>query len=120
MKGKNIQRQMACLCLMVFLAGMPGLAGASGREEIYGRELDTLYAMVQSGSSYILFGDEREDLMAVWEGVRNLSPAQGLEQLNRRKLPQEPARNGNARQTQTPFQADRKYENPELPEREFF
>ncbi len=39
--------------------------------------------------------------MAVWEGVRNLSPAQGLEQLNRRKLPQEPARNGNARQTQT-------------------
>ena len=42
--------------------------------------------------------------MAVWEGVRNLSPAQGLEQLNRRKLPQEPARNGNARQTQTPFQ----------------
>lgn len=80
MKGKNIQRQMACLCLMVFLAGMPGLAGASGREEIYGQELDTLYAMVQSGSSYILFGEEREDLMAVWEGVRNLSPAQGLEQ----------------------------------------
>lgn len=58
--------------------------------------------------------------MAVWEGVRNLSPAQGLEQLNRRKLPQEPARNGNARQTQTPFQADRKYEHPELPEMEFF
>ncbi len=43
------------LCLMVFLIGLPGLAGASSRDDIYREELDILYAMVQSGSSYILF-----------------------------------------------------------------
>ena len=79
MKGKKGWKQRACLCLMVFLIGLPGLAGASSRDDIYREELDILYAMVQSGSSYILFGEERDDLMAVWEGVRDLSPEQGLE-----------------------------------------
>lgn len=79
MKRKKGWTQRACLCLMIFLIGLSGLAGASSKEEVYDRELDTLYTMVQSGSSYILFGEEREDLMAVWEGVRNLSPDQGLE-----------------------------------------
>ena len=79
MKGKKGWKQRACLCLMVFLIGLPGLAGASSRDDIYREELDILYTMVQSGSSYILFGEERDDLMAVWEGVRNLSPEQGLE-----------------------------------------
>ena len=50
---------------MVFLIGLSGLAGASSRDDIYREELDILYAMVQSGSSYILFGEERDDLMAV-------------------------------------------------------
>lgn len=58
--------------------------------------------------------------MAAWEGVRNLSPAQGLEQLNRRKLPQESARNYNARQTQTPFQVVQDVRISCLLEREFF
>lgn len=79
MKGKKGWKQRACLCLMVFLIGLPGLAGASSRDDIYREELDILYTMVQSGSSYILFGEERNDLMAVWEGVRDLSPEQGLE-----------------------------------------
>ena len=73
MKGKKGWKQRACLCLMVFLIGLSGLAGASSRDDIYRGELDILYAMVQSGSSYILFGEERDDLMAVWEGVRDLS-----------------------------------------------
>ena len=79
MKGKKGWKQRACLCLMVFLIGLSGLAGASSRDDIYREELDILYAMVQSGSSYILFGEERDDLMAVWEGVRDLSSEQGLE-----------------------------------------
>lgn len=79
MKGKKGWKQRACLCLMVFLIGLSGLSGASSRDDIYREELDILYAMVQSGSSYILFGEERDDLMAVWEGVRDLSPEQGLE-----------------------------------------
>ena len=79
MKGKKGWKQRACLCLMVFLIGLSGLAGASSRDDIYREELDILYTMVQSGSSYILFGEERDDLMAVWEGVRDLSPEQGLE-----------------------------------------
>ena len=79
MKGKRGWKQRACLCLMVFLIGLPGLVGASSRDDIYREELDILYTMVQSGSSYILFGEERDDLLAVWEGVRDLSPEQGLE-----------------------------------------
>ena len=73
MKRKKGWTQRACLCLMIFLIGLSGLAGASSKEEVYDRELDTLYTMVQSGSSYILFGEEREDLMAVWEAC-GISP----------------------------------------------
>lgn len=30
--------------------------------------------MIQSGGRYIFLGEEREDLMDVWEGMRELSP----------------------------------------------
>ncbi|MCI7600173.1 MAG: hypothetical protein MSS75_03895 [Megasphaera sp.] len=79
MKGKNIWKQRACLCLLAFLTGLPGLAGASGRDEVYNPKLDTLYAMIKGGSGYDSFGEERDDLMAVWEGIREMTPARGLE-----------------------------------------
>lgn len=81
MKRKNVWKRMACLCLMLFLTGIFGLAGAFDGKDAYDRELDTLYAMIQEGNGYVPFGEERDDLMAVWEGVRELSPAQGLEQV---------------------------------------
>ena len=49
MKRKDVRRPLVCLCLMAFLTGLPVLAGASGGEGIYGRELDTLYDMIQGG-----------------------------------------------------------------------
>lgn len=81
MNGKDVWRQLACLCLLAVLAGLPGRAGASGGEGVYDRELDTLYAMIQGGRGCAPFGDDREDLLAVWEGIRELSPDQGLEQV---------------------------------------
>ena len=86
MKGKDIWRRMACLYLLALFTGMPGLAGASGGAGVYGRELDTLYAMIQGGRGYGPYGEERDDLMAVWEGVQELSPAQGLEQVKYQML----------------------------------
>ena len=53
MKGKNIWKQRACLCLLAFLTGLPGLAGASGRDEVYNPKLDTLYAMIQGAAAMI-------------------------------------------------------------------
>ena len=81
MKRKDVRRPLACLCLMAFLTGLPVLAGASSGEGIYGRELDTLYDMIQGGRDPDAYGEDREDLVAVWEGIRELSPAQGLEQV---------------------------------------
>ena len=81
MKRKDVRRPLVCLCLMAFLTGLPVLAGASGGEGIYGRELDTLYDMIQGGRDPDAYGEDREDLVAVWEGIRELSPAQGLEQV---------------------------------------
>lgn len=81
MERKDIWRPLVCLCLMDFLTGLPVLAGASSGEGIYGRELDTLYDMIQGGRDPDAYGEDREDLVAVWEGIRELSPAQGLEQV---------------------------------------
>lgn len=81
MERKDIWRPLVCLCLMAFLTGLPVLAGASSGEEIYGRELDTLYDMIQGGRDPDAYGEDREDLVAVWEGIRELSPDQGLEQV---------------------------------------
>ena len=81
MKRKDVRRPLACLCLMAFLTDLPVLAGASSGEGIYGRELDTLYDMIQGGRDPDAYGEDREDLVAVWEGIRELSPAQGLEQV---------------------------------------
>ena len=54
MKRKDVRRPLVCLCLMAFLTGLPVLAGASGGEGIYGRELDTLYDMIQGGRDLTL------------------------------------------------------------------
>ena len=37
--------------------------------------------MIQVGREPDSYGEEQEDLVAVWEGIRELSPAQGLEQV---------------------------------------
>ena len=71
MKGKHIWRQMACLCLMPFLAGNPGMVGASGRVgdgSVQGR--DTLQSPAQWGKGSVEFfltqpGEFGETMLAV-------------------------------------------------------
>lgn len=60
MERKDIWRPLACLCLMAFLTGLPVLAGASSGEGIYGRELDTLYDMIQGGRDPDSYGEDRD------------------------------------------------------------
>ena len=71
MEGKHIWRQMACLCLMAFLAGNPGMVGASGRVgdgSVQG--WDTLQSPAQWGKGSVEFfltqpGEFGETMLAV-------------------------------------------------------
>ncbi|WP_337383907.1 hypothetical protein [Acidaminococcus timonensis] len=69
MKGKDVRRQLACLCLMAFLTGLPVLAGASGGKEIYGRKLDTLYDMIQEPQTNLMGKVEKQS----WQSLTQVS-----------------------------------------------
>ncbi|WP_337938005.1 hypothetical protein [Acidaminococcus timonensis] len=69
MKGKDVRRQLACLCLMAFLTGLPVLAEASGGKEIYGRKLDTLYDMIQEPQTNLMGKVEKQS----WQSLTQVS-----------------------------------------------
>lgn len=58
MKGKKGWKQRACLCLMVFLIGLSGLAGASSRDDIY-RERNWISCMPWSKVAAAIFSSVR-------------------------------------------------------------
>lgn len=69
MERKDIWRPLVCLCLMAFLTGLPVLAGASSGEEIYGRELDTLYDRIQEPQTNLMGKVEKQSWQSLaWWG----------------------------------------------------
>ncbi len=79
MKWKPFWKRIGCLVLMLLLhastrAILPARAG------VYTQELDAIQAMLKNGNPDS-YGAGRDDLIAVWEGVRDMPSAQSLEEV---------------------------------------